>query len=547
MQAKLGNKTINSAFFQNFLLIAFALSGASALTYEVVWTRAFSLVIGSSTYAMSTVLAAFMAGLSLGSLLGGYLADKKKDALFCPTCFAFLEIATGFLGLLILPIIIRLSPIYAWLYYRFNLSFSQFSLAQLIVVFLILLPPTILMGATFPLVLKARANLKNKPGTEAGSVYAFNTVGAIFGSLATGFILVPYVGMLTASVVAAVTNLSVGFATLLLTRVRLSLLLPFTITFSLVAFFALTEEVRPFVFNYYLAGRYQNYEQFLTDTEDAEVVKAYESPYGLVAVIKSKANGGLSLINHGKVEGSNKADLLTQELTALLPLTAKKGQASSVLNIGVGTGTTINAALRAKKGLQIDAVEINAKIKDLSFLFYPQLKKEPKINWIIADARHYLFLTPKKYDVIASEPSYPTEYQVSNLFTKQFFQLVKKRLHKDGVFAQWLPAYLLQPQDVKIAIKTLGSVFKHLEFYQANSNLIILASQKKQLSSQYVVQLAFKNLSSAAKKTGQISYLPQASLLVKQLKADVTVHLNTDLNPVLEFAAARNLIRTVPY
>lgn len=67
-----------------------------------------------------------------------------------PTCFAFLEIATGFLGLLILPIILRLSPIYDWLYYKFNLSFSQFSLAQLIVVFIILLPPTALMGATFP-------------------------------------------------------------------------------------------------------------------------------------------------------------------------------------------------------------------------------------------------------------------------------------------------------------------------------------------------------------------------------------------------------------
>lgn len=76
------SKNLSSVFFQNFLFIAFALSGASALTYEVVWTRAFSLVIGSSTYAMSTVLAAFMAGLSLGSLIGGYLADKKKDILY---------------------------------------------------------------------------------------------------------------------------------------------------------------------------------------------------------------------------------------------------------------------------------------------------------------------------------------------------------------------------------------------------------------------------------------------------------------------------------
>jgi len=289
MQAKLSNKTVNSAFFQNFLLIAFALSGASALTYEVVWTRAFSLVIGSSTYAMSTVLAAFMAGLSLGSLVGGYLADKKKDALFCPTCFAFLEIATGFLGLLILPIILRLSPIYAWLYYRFNLSFSQFSLAQLIVVFLILLPPTILMGATFPLVLKARANLKNKPGTEAGSVYAFNTVGAIFGSLATGFILVPYVGMLTASVVAAVTNLAVGFATLLLTRTRVLAFTSLFILFIFVVIFIFTDSPNPIMFNFYVAGRFSSYHEYLNDTQNVEVVEQKESHYGLVAVARDNS------------------------------------------------------------------------------------------------------------------------------------------------------------------------------------------------------------------------------------------------------------------
>jgi len=119
--------------------------------------------------------------------------------------------------------------------------------------------------------------------------------------------------------------------------------------------------------------------------------------------------------------------MATQELSALLPLAAKKFKANSLLNIGLGTGTTLNAALRAKEVKKFDVVEINTAIKKLALKwFYPEIKKDKRVNFIIADARNYVLLSRQKYDVITSEPSYPTAYTSGNLFTKEFFQLVKK-------------------------------------------------------------------------------------------------------------------------
>lgn len=151
--------------------------------------------------------------------------------------------------------------------------------------------------------------------------------------------------------------------------------------------------------------------------------------------------------------------MATQELSSLLSLAAKKFQAKSLLNIELGTGTTLNAALQAKKLKEVDVIEINPAIKKLALKwFYPEIKKDKRVNFIVADACNFVLLHPKKYDIITSEPSYPTEYTAGNLFTKEFFTLVKKR-QTNRCFCPVDSLLSLHPRASASSLKNFSSCF----------------------------------------------------------------------------------------
>lgn len=174
--------------------------------------RALSLVLGSTTYALSTMLASFMAGLTIGGYLGGLWADRSKQPAFI---FGLLEAGIAIFGLITFILIKNLSPVYAWVFYNFHLSFSSFSFTQFFLSFVVMLIPTTLMGATFPLVLKARAKGLIDLGRETGDAYSINNLGAILGSLSAGFILIPIVGITKTNVIAAGLNMIVAIIILL--------------------------------------------------------------------------------------------------------------------------------------------------------------------------------------------------------------------------------------------------------------------------------------------------------------------------------------------
>ena len=197
------------------VLTAFLLSGAAALIYEVAWTRALSLILGSTTHAVSTMLATFMAGLALGAWLGGRLADRSRDPLLL---FGACEVGIGLLGIVSLPLIWALPRLYLGLYRAFHLDAALFFALQVALCALVMLLPTTLMGATFPLVSRAITGRLEELGRKVGSAYSFNTVGAVVGSLAAGFLLVPKLGLRGTVMAAGVLNLAVGLTFLLRSR-----------------------------------------------------------------------------------------------------------------------------------------------------------------------------------------------------------------------------------------------------------------------------------------------------------------------------------------
>ncbi len=196
----LKNKILKTNF-SKILLLFFAFSGATCFIYEVVWLRPLQLIFGSTTYAISTMLTAFMAGFALGAFLFRNLADKIKTPALL---FAVLQLGIGLYGLVIL-FLLKLLPIIYLAFLNFpGVQFFQFGLA-----FLVLIIPAILFGATWPVMNKAYVS-STSAGKDIGKLYSFNSLGGVLGSLCAGFLLMPIFGIRITSLFAVTINLLIA-------------------------------------------------------------------------------------------------------------------------------------------------------------------------------------------------------------------------------------------------------------------------------------------------------------------------------------------------
>jgi spermidine synthase len=194
------------------LALAFLASGSAGLVHEVVWTRLLGLVFGVTELAVSTVLAAFMGGLALGSAAAGRygarLADRRRT-------YAWLEIGIGACALAVPLLLEVVEPFYGWLWRRFHPSFALFSVLRLLVALVILLPPTVMMGATLPILAEHLARIEGRRLAPAW-LYTLNLVGAVLGVVLAGFVLMPTVGVWGTVIAGSLVNVGVGLRVLTL-------------------------------------------------------------------------------------------------------------------------------------------------------------------------------------------------------------------------------------------------------------------------------------------------------------------------------------------
>lgn len=197
---------------RQLLLLAFALSGMTVLIYEVVWIRPLQLIFGSTIYAVSTMLTTFLAGFSLGSYLFRNVADRSTN----PTkLFAILEFGIGVYALVIFGLFKLLPSIYLSLLFVPGFQFIQFTLC-----FVVLIIPTTLMGAIWPVVNRAYITETEKLGKDVGKLYSFNSLGCAIGPIAAGFLLIPILGITKTAMLAALINFAIAFSVLFCLRVR---------------------------------------------------------------------------------------------------------------------------------------------------------------------------------------------------------------------------------------------------------------------------------------------------------------------------------------
>lgn len=197
------------------LLIFFFLSGAAALIYEVAWIRSLSLIFGGSHLAVTTVLAVFMGGLALGSALFGGAAERSRRPL---VLYGILEAgvaasAAAFLGL---------TAVYPSLYVPLARAVGEsplgLSIVRVAFAALAMIVPTTLMGGTLPVLSRFVTRRIENVGRRVAVLYAVNSLGAVAGAFAAGFVFLERLGLMRTVAIAIATNLAIGAAAMLLGR-----------------------------------------------------------------------------------------------------------------------------------------------------------------------------------------------------------------------------------------------------------------------------------------------------------------------------------------
>ena len=184
----------------------FVLSGASGLVFEVIWVRQLALWVGHGTVAVSLVVAAFLAGLVLGSVLGGRLADRGGRLV---RVYAALEAVTGVAALAVSALLSQAAPLSMWVADHGPVVATSL-FARVLAGFVVVLVPTAAMGATLPVLTRHLARENARVGAPLATLYALNTLGAAAGCALAGFVLLGAIGMLRTALVASCANLLVA-------------------------------------------------------------------------------------------------------------------------------------------------------------------------------------------------------------------------------------------------------------------------------------------------------------------------------------------------
>ena len=439
--------------------VAIALSGLAALGAEVLWTRILSLLFGGTVYTFSIILGAFLAGLGLGSSVGAWLArTTERPGLLLAACQAGAMVSMAWAALLMnrafpyWPIDPSLA---AGPWFNFQIDLVRAAMA--------ILPAAFFWGASFPLALATVASRGQDAGRLVGGVYAANTVGAILGALLFSLLLISGAGsqnaqrwLIAISAAAALSMLSwkAPSETRTLSSGRRLAAVAAVLLLAIVTA-ASVAPVPPALIAY---GR-----QIASPTSQAtNYLYTGEGLNSSIAV--SEQEGGIRNFHvSGKVEASSEVhDMRLQRLlghmSALMHPNPK-----TVLIVGFGAGVTAGSFVVHPSVERIVICEIEPLIPEVVSRYFStenhDVLKDPRVEVIYDDARHYILTTREKFDVITSDPIHPWVKGAASLYTKEYFELVKAHLNPGGVITQWVPLYESTLEVVKSEVATFFDAF----------------------------------------------------------------------------------------
>ena len=466
------DKPLSPHFFM-LLILGFAISGFTGLAYEVIWTRILGFILTGTIYAFAIVLATFLTGIAAGSFIFSRFLDRFRTL---SGTISLLAVVEALIGLSSISLIILYNKMPEFDFYN-NIDataiWSEFVYLNFFTAFISLFIPAFLFGATFPIVCKIYGWRIENIGSKIGNIYSVNTIGGIIGSFAGGFILIPFLGMQKSIVLMGYVNLGLGILFMFFNpSVRNELKYAF-VTLSLV-----TTAILTFLLPQNMP---KSLHQSFLNSSDSMLF--YEEGAAATVMIAERAGKDLIASNKRLWVNGNMATaafydgLQINRFQGVLPMIIHPNP-KDVLVICFGSGTTFGTLSQFDVN-QVDNVEIaSTVIKGAPYFTKENMDvlHNPKSRIITDDGRSYLEVTSKKYDVITEEPMHPSLAGVVNLYTKEYYELVKAHLKEGGIMSQWIPLYNLSTEDVRMLVKTFNSVFPHTTIWIANTDIFMIGS-----------------------------------------------------------------------
>ena len=438
-----------------------AVSGLTALGAEVVWTRQLSLLFGASVYTFSLILAVFLSGLGLGSLLGSSLARRARTpAVALAWCQLALVLAIAYGSRAIVDLLPAWQPTRSFLPQLRSSPELRFAFDALRTA-VALLPATLLWGASFPLAL-ATATGGHDAGRPVARLNAINTLGSLAGAVVFTLLAVPNLGSQRAQqmlvFLAALMPALLFWLTSPVTRRRVALA-----ACTLVALAAAFWIVPPVPARLIAYGRsvdsWASIKQFLYLEEGATAS---------VAVTEGIA-GARQFHISGKVEASDMdIDMRLERMLGHIPALVHPAP-KTVLIVGVGAGVTAGTFVVHPEVERIVICEIEPVVPASARAYFGEANHhvfdDPRVDVVFDDARHFLQTTPETFDIITSDPIHPWVRGAATLYSLEYLELARNHLKPGGVFTQWVPLYETDETSVKTELATFVQAFPESTFW----------------------------------------------------------------------------------
>ena len=454
------------------ILAGLFLSGLTSFAYEVYWSRCLHFVTGNSTYAVTTVLVAFLSGIALGGYLIRFAMRRGVDA---AATFGWIQVFIAIFSATAMPILFNVYDPesirqHTWGSFGgfWHLVVSRFGVAASV-----MFVPAVLIGATFPLAGRIGVERIEESGAGVGRIYAINTAGNVLGALLPGLVLIHRLGIQKGLLCMAGLNLLVGFWVLVsrLGEVRhLRWAVPAALAIVLLGSFNV-----PLKFDFPLAAGGDWY----------RVLYLRDGPSATTAVLLNPNTREKSMTVDGVEIGGSGVTDYKQQLLAHLPKLLLD-DVSNELSVGLGSGILAGESARHERVGRITCVEIEPTVVEGAAWFAGDGRSvagNPKIELVVDDVANQLRTSPRTYDVVSADEKTAHEYASNGFsYSRDYYQMIRHRLKPGGLVIQWVPTDLPHRQ-YRMILKTFCATFPNVALWyfgpalmSGTSNTILVGS-----------------------------------------------------------------------
>ncbi len=530
---------------------------------EIVWYRMLGPLLGGTTYTFGLILCVALLGIGAGGALYGILARYLKPSLQLLAAICALE------AFLIAVPFWYGDQIAFWVLHQQSqpiTSFGEQVWNWFQVGAFVIFPASLVAGFQFPLLIAIAGKGRQDVGKHVGWTFAANTVGAISGSIAGGFFLLPIMTAPGLWRFAVCLLVGLGAVVAVLGKRWKTPSVAMAGTVSLLAVLAVSSHGPTAVWRHSgigvrrakMEGVGPNAEQNFAHTKKRQCIWQAE---GLESSVAITATDSIAFIVNGKSDGNAYGDAGTQIGLGLIgPLLHKSPREGLV--IGLGTGESAGWLADVDGMNAVDVVELEPSVVQMAERCETVNRgalENPRLHVHFNDAREFLLTVKKQYDLIVSEPSNPYRAGIANLYTREFYESVSTRLNEDGLFLQWVQGYEVDDRTVLIVLQTIRSVFPEIQVWRTKAgDMVFVCGQSASAFPQDVdslrQRLQEKTISEGLNLgwgvndvEGVLAHFVCGNRTIDALLSAGRYPLNRDDRNLLEYAFAKTVGKTVRF